>query len=81
MTSWKAFWIGVGTALGAIISGLGLIAVVRRKTKPATPAAIAHEAEVKIEQTRIDIKNDSDKELAARFNTLAKKQTRKKDER
>jgi hypothetical protein len=80
VTSWKAFWIGVGTALGALISGLGLVAILRRKSKPdviTTPQAIAHEAEEKIDVVRVEIKNDSDAELARRFNSLAKKQ--KKD--
>jgi hypothetical protein len=83
VTSWKAFWIGVGTALGAIIGGFGLISILRRKSKPdaiTTPQAIAHEAEEKIDAIHESIKADSDEALAARFDMLAKKQARKKDE-
>lgn len=78
---WKGFFRGVLTVLGVILS-LGLYLIFRKKSpvgsgQVSTPSEIAASTERKIEETRQEIHNDSDEELAARFNSLAKKEEKK----
>lgn len=77
----KGFFRGVLTVLGAIAS-LGLYFLFRKRPSVAggqgsAPSEIAKVAERKIEETRQEIHADSDEELAARFNSLAKKEEKK----
>jgi hypothetical protein len=66
-------------AIGALLAALGgfLGGLLRRNrsssVQPESPEKITSDAEKQIEQTRTEIKADTDAELAARFNRLAKK--------
>jgi len=75
---WKAFWIALGTIAAGIVAfllgrrhgegvGTGVSSI-------PSPQAIASQAEIQVQQARTEIKADSDAELAARFNALAKKE-------
>lgn len=73
--AWKAFWIGLGEVLFAILTlGVGLVFLRRRPASPTPADTIVSAADAEKAKIAQEIKASSDQALADLFNKSVKKE-------